>query len=176
MLTLHSGHILRQLLFKRSHFISMSLILLLELLDVLMPLSGELFLELFYFVLQLFYLRDEAGLKLLLHLGVLLNLLGELEQLLLELFARLLAVPYKLHVLCHVLLQVIEDLQFLIEGDQRVQFVLKLDLLLFEGQLQLVFVALVEHLSREGASSDSFGDSGCRRCLALLPGHLGLDV
>ena len=79
MLTLHFGHILRQLLFQRSHFISMSLILLLELLDMLLPLSGELFLELFYFVLQLLYLRDETGFKLLLHLGVLLNLIGELE-------------------------------------------------------------------------------------------------
>ena len=71
---------------------------------MLLSLSRELLLEIFYFVLKLLNLSDEACLKLLLHLRILLNLLGELEQLLLKLFACLLAVPHKLHVLRHVLL------------------------------------------------------------------------
>ena len=176
MLTLHSGHLLSQSLFVRGHFVSMPLILLLQLLDMLLSLCGGLFLEVFDFGLQLLNLRDETGLQLLLHLGVLFDLLGELEELLLELLSGRLAVPHELLVLSYVLLQVVEDLQFLIEGNQRVQLVLKFYLLFFERQLQLVFVALVEHLSCERASCDRFGDRGRGRCLALLPGHLGLHV
>ena len=53
---------------------------------------------------------------------------------------------------------------------------LKLNLLFFQSQLELVFFALVKHLGREGARRDDFGDRGRGRCLALLPRHLSLDV
>ena len=135
-----------------------------------------MFPECFDLGLQFFDLGDEIGFKVFFHLGVLFDLLGELEELLLELLSGRLAVPHELLVVSHVLLQVVEDLQFLIEGNQRVQLVLKFYLLFFERQLQLVFVALVEHLSCERASCDRFGDRGRGRCLALLPGHLSLNV
>ena len=111
----------------------MSLVLLLQLLDVLLPLGRGLLLELLDLILQLLYLRNQAGFKLLLHLGVLLDLLGQLEELLLELLAGICVVPYQLLVLGNVFLQIVENLQFFVECDQRVQLVLELNLLFLES-------------------------------------------
>ena len=93
-----------------------------------------------------------------------------------ELLSGVLTVPHKLLVIRHVLLQIVEDLQFLVEGDERIQLVLKLYLLFFQSQLELVFITLIEHRRREGTGRNGFGDRGRRRCLALLPGHFGLNV
>jgi len=104
----------------------------------------------------------QAVLELLLHLGVLLHLLCCQRQSGLKLLSGGLAITNELLVLSDILLKVVEDLQFLIEGDQRVQFVLKLDFLLFEGELELIFLALVEHRLSEAArrdSRDSLSDS-----------------
>ena len=99
--------------------------------------------------------------QLLLHLRVLLDLLRQLEQFVLEFLAGTLTVPDHLLILSYVLLQVIEHLKFLIEGNQCVQFVLKLDLLFLQCQLKRILVSLVKHLSCESASSGHLGHFRC---------------
>jgi len=74
-------------------------------------------------------------LELLLHLGVLFHLLGCHSQGRLELFASCFAITDELLVLGHVLLEVVEHLKFLVEGNQSVQLVLQLDILLLEREL-----------------------------------------
>ena len=88
---------------------------------------------------------QQAVLILLLHESVQLQLLSDLDDLNLELLTGGLAIPDKLLVLSDVLLEIIEDLEFLVEGDQGVKLVLELDLLLLKGELHLVFLTLVKH-------------------------------
>jgi hypothetical protein len=140
----------------------MGLVLLLHLDDVLLLLRGHVLLKRLNVILELLDLLKQARLVLLLQLGVLLHLLRDLHDLDLKLLSGGLAITNELLVLSDILLKVVEDLQFLIEGDQRVQFVLKLDFLLFEGELELIFLALVEHRLSEAArrdSRDSLSDS-----------------
>ena len=105
---------------------------------------GLLLLEALDLRLKLLNLVQQTALILLLHLRVLLDLLADLCDLDLELLSDRLAVLEQLLVLGDVSLQIVEDLQFLIEGDQGVQFVLKLDFLLLECELQLVLLTLVK--------------------------------
>ena len=102
-------------------------------------------------------------------------MLGDLQKFLLKFFARRLAVSHHLLVLSNVFLQVIENLEFFVEGDQRVEFVLKLNLFLLQGQLDLVMITLVEHGLGEslggGCGSHRLGDSsfaGARTRLGAL--------
>ena len=104
-------------------------------------------------------LFDQTILVLLLELGVFTDLLGNLQKFLLEFFTRCLAVSHHLLVLGNVFLQVVEDLELFVEGDQRVQLVLKLNLFLFQGELDLVMSTLVEH----GLGESLGGDCGSHR-------------
>lgn len=84
---------------------------------------------------QLFDLGLETLLEFFLHLCVFFQLGCRRRDGDLELLASAFALPHEVLVLGHVLLQIVEDLQFFIEGDQRVEFVFQLDLLLFEQEL-----------------------------------------
>ena len=107
---------------------------------------------------------QQASLILLLHKSVQLQLLGDLDDLNLELLTGGLAIPDKLLVLSDVLLKIIEDLEFLVEGDQGVELVLELDLLLLEGKLELVLLALVKHRLREVLHGDFPHSGDCGSC------------
>ena len=95
---------------------------------------------------------------LLFQLGVFPELLRDLDNPLLQLLSGVFTVPDELLILNDVLLQVVENLEFLIESDERVEFVLKFNLFLLESQLELVFISLVEHLRRKRASRDCARD------------------
>jgi len=118
--------------------------------DVLLLPAGHLLLHLLNFALELADLFDQARLVLLLQLSIFLHLLSHLDQLGLQGLSGGLAVAHELLVLGHVLLQVVEDLELLVERDQGVQFVLQLYLFLLQSDLQLVFLALIEHRGGEG--------------------------
>ena len=75
----------------------------------------------------------ETVLELLLHLCIFLDLLCGVCQNSLQLLSRSLAVANKLLVLSDVVLQVIENLEFLVEGNQCVQLVFKLNFLVFKS-------------------------------------------
>ena len=110
MLAPHPGHFLSQLTLLAGKFISVSLILQLLLLDVTLAQGRGLPLELLDFGLQLPDLLDQICVQFLLQLGILADLLGKLEQLLLKIFPGGLAIPDHLLVLRNVFLQVVEDL------------------------------------------------------------------
>ena len=63
----------------------------------------------------------------------------------LEFFACRFTVLDKLLALGHLPLQVVEDLELFVQGYQGVKLMLKLNVLLLQRQLELVFLALVEH-------------------------------
>ena len=149
-LTLHLGG---ELLLVSGHLVDVLLLTLchlsLERLDVRFEISDFL---------------QQAVLVLLLHDGVLLDLLGDLGDLNLELLTGGLAISHKLLVLGDILLEIIEDLKFLVEGDQGVELVLELDLLLLEGKLELVLLALVKHRLREVLHGDFPHSGDCGSC------------
>ena len=89
--------------------------------------------------------RLEALLELLLGLGVLLQSICRLGDGDLERAAAILALADECLVVGDILLEVIEDLQFLIERDQSVQLVLQFVFLLLEQELQVGVVRLVQH-------------------------------
>lgn len=104
----------------------------------------------------------ETVLELLLHLCIFLDLLCGVCQNSLQLLSRSLAVANKLLVLSNVVLQVIENLEFLVEGNQCVQLVFKLNFLVFKSQLKLICLPLIKHRLREslGDCRFRFYDSG----------------
>ena len=87
-------------------------------------------------VLKLLNLLLEALLELFLHLGVLFQFLSVGGDLDLKLLTSIVALAEHGLVLSHVLFEVVEDLQFLVEGDQSIQLVLKFILALFQKKLQ----------------------------------------
>ena len=89
-----------------------------------------LFLDLIH---QLLDLGLQTVLELLLHLRIFLDLLCGVCQNSLQLLSCSLAFANELLVLSDVVLQVIEDLEFLVEGNQCVQLVFKLNFLVFES-------------------------------------------
>lgn len=110
-----------------------SLVLTVQLLKMgLLSLSSLplLFLDLIH---KLLNLGLETVLELLLHLCIFLDLLCGVCQNSLQLLSCSLAFANKLLVLSDVVLQVIEDLEFLVEGNQCVQLVFKLNFLVFES-------------------------------------------
>ena len=154
MLALHAGHLVSQFSLQSGHFVGVTLVLLADFLDVSLLVGACLALKALNLSLELFDLVEKTGLILLLHLCVLPDLLADLSDLDLELLSDRLTVLEQLLVLSDVSLQIIEDLQFLIEGDQGVQFVLKLDFLLLECELQLVLLTLVkQRVGEPGLSS-----------------------
>jgi len=94
---------------------------------------------------QLVDLALEAFLELLFHLGVLFDASCRLCDDRLELFAGVLRLLDVVLILSHVLLQVVEDLEFLVEGDQSVELVLKLLLLFLEQKLEVGNTTLLQH-------------------------------
>lgn len=122
----------------------MALLEVTNLLNVLDAQRTHLPLQVFDLGPQLLDLSDQACLVFLVQFGRLLLLLGDLCDALVEVLAGGLAVPEQFLVLRHILLQIVEHLQFLIERDQRVELVLQLNLLLLQCKLQLRFVPLVE--------------------------------
>ena len=84
------------------------------------------------FILKLLDLLLETLLELFLHLCVLFQFLSVSGDLNLELLTSIVALAEHGLVLSHVLFEVVEDLQFLVEGDQSVQLVLKFVLALFQ--------------------------------------------
>ena len=111
---------------------------------------------------------EQAVLVLLLHLSIFLDLLGDLCDLGLELLTGGLTISHELLILCYVPLKVIENLELLIESNQGVQLVLELDLLLFERELELIFIALVEHgrgkFARDCRLCSRYSTSLCWAC------------
>ena len=174
VLSLHASHIIRQLLLKSCDLVGMHLVLLIHLLNALLLLIRHLLLKALDLVLQLLNFLNQRVLVLFLQLGVLLDLLSDLHNLGLKLFSSGLAVPDKLFIFGNIFLQIIENLQLLVQRNKRVQLVLELYLLLFEGELKLVLLTLVEHALGETASSHNsrccdglshclFGRSACLR-------------
>ena len=96
-------------------------------------------------VLQRLDFLEQAVLIFLLQLGVLLDLLRDLHNLGLELLSDSLAIADELLVFSDIFLQIIENLQLLVQCDQSVQLVLKLDFLFLERELKLVLLTLVKH-------------------------------
>ena len=77
----------------------------------------------------------------------------------LEFFACRFTVLDELLALGHLPLQVVEDLELFVQGYQGVKLMLKLNVLLLQRQLELVFLALVEHGRGEFARDCRLG--GC---------------
>ena len=77
-----------------------------------------------------------------------------LVELGLELFTLLLALSDQLLVLGDVLFQIIENLEFLIEGDQSVELVLRLDIFFFAQELELCRLPLLEETCSEALGDD----------------------
>ena len=75
-------------------------------------------------------------------------------------------------VLSDILLQVIENLEFLVEGNQSVQLVLKLDLFLLKSQLELIMGTLIEHCLSESLSCHGGGDCAVNGFLAWASARL----
>ena len=87
----------------------------------------------------------------------------DLHNLVLQLLSGVLTVSNELLILSNVFLKVIEDLEFLIESDERVELVLKFNLFLFERQLHMVLISLIKHLRRERSRDNCPGRGGLRR-------------
>ena len=127
---------------------------------MLLPSFRGVPIHFFNLSLKLLDLRNETGLIFFLQLGVLLECLSCLSELFLQLLAGMLPFTHKSLVFGDILLQIVEDLQFLVEGNQSIQFVFKLNLLLLESQLEDIFLALVKHRCGE-CPGHSFGGRGC---------------
>ena len=156
VLGLHASHIIRQLFLQSRNFIGMHLfllihffgMLLLELvlfLNALLPLVGHVLLKALDLDLELLNFLNQTVLVLFLQLGVLLDLLRNLHNLGLELLSDSLAIADELLVFGDIFLQIIENLQLLVQCNQSVQLVLKLDFLVLERELKLVLLTLVKH-------------------------------
>ena len=117
-------------------------------LDVLLALRAQFLLQLLYLCLQLSNLGDQTFLVVFFQQSVLLELLSNLYKFLLQLFSGQFTFSHHFLVLGDVFLQVVHHLQFLVESDQSVQFVLKFDLFLLECKLQLGIVSLVKQVCR----------------------------
>ena len=91
-----------------------------------------LLLNLFHELLNLLL---ETFLEFFLHLCVFLELLGRCSDRDLQFFAGILALADEGLVLSDIFLEVVKDLQLLIESNQGVQFVLKLNLFFLQEQL-----------------------------------------
>ena len=134
-----------------------------DLLDMLLSLSRHLSLQVFNLRLEFVDLRDQTCLVLLLKQSIFSELVCDLHDLVLQVLSGILTVSNELLILSNVFLKVIEDLEFLVESNERVQFVLELDLFLLQCELDLVLLSLVEHLRREGSRDNSPGRSGLSR-------------
>ena len=145
VLGLHASHIIRQLFLQSSNFIGMHLLQLVLFLNALLPLVGHILLKALDLVLERLNFLNQTILVLFLQLGVLLDLLRDLHNLGLELLSDSLAIADELLVFSDIFLQIIENLQLLVQCDQSVQLVLKLDFLFLERELKLVLLTLVKH-------------------------------
>ena len=87
-------------------------------------------------LLQLVNLVDETVRVVFLHLGIFTQLCGGYGELFLEILTGLVGLPNHALVLLDVPLQVIEDSLLLLKSNKMVKFVLELDLLLFEQELE----------------------------------------
>ena len=166
----HMCHLISDLSLQSGHLISVSIILSFSFLNVLLLLLGGLARHVLDSPLELVNLGNEAGLVLLLQLGVLPDLLSRLNELVLELLASVFALPHHGLVLSHVLLEVIEHLQFFVQRNQSVELVLELDFLLLKAELQDVLLSLVQHSRRKFLSD---GPSRRRRVAILHDCGLG---
>ena len=143
------GHILVSKLLKL--FISLqklfmlSPFLLVELIDMYLVRVVSLLLLLLNLLHKLIDLLLETLLELLLHLGVLFQLSRCRGYDSLELFSSLLVLMSNILVLSKIFLKIIEDLELLVQGNQRIKLMLELLLLLLEQDLQLGVTALFEH-------------------------------
>lgn len=141
-----------ELLVPLEQLLVLAALLLVQLVDVDLVRMCRLLLLLLDLLHQLVDLGLQVLLELLLHGGVLLEVVGLLSDVGLELLTRLLGLLQVVLVLSHILLQVVEDLQFLVERDQCIELVLELLLLLLEQELELADTALLEHGVREALS------------------------
>ena len=127
----------------------LSSFLLVELIDVDLRGVMSLLLLLLNFLHQLVDLLLETFLEFLLHFGVLLQLGGCRDDGLLKLLSCVLVLMGDVLVLSKIFLKVIEDLKFLVQGNQRIKLMLKLLFLLLKQYLQLGITALLEHCVSE---------------------------
>ena len=123
----------------------MTLVLIFLFEYVLLPSLRGLAIHLLNLSFKLPDFFNQTGLILFLQLSVLLKRLSRLSEFFLQLFASMLTFTNECLIFCDVLLQIVEDLQLVIQGDESIQFVFKLNLLLLESQLERVFIPLVEH-------------------------------
>ncbi len=102
---------------------------------------------------QLIDLSLKALLELFFHLCVFLEFVSRLSESHLELFTSFFTLTNESLILCNVSFQVIENLEFLIEGNQSVQLVLKLNLFLLKSKLELRIITLDKHSCSESLHS-----------------------
>ncbi len=133
---------------------------------MLLLTRGHLPFEVLDVRLQWLDLIVQTSLVLLVQLSVLGDLLSDHEDLLLELLTSSFTVSHHSLILSDILLQVIENLEFLVKGDQSVQFVLKLDFFFLKSQLELVMGTLIEHCLCESLGCHSGGDRAADGVLA----------
>lgn len=123
----------------------MSRVLLVQPVQVILLGAGGLPLLLLCQVHKLLHLRLEAVLVLLFHLCVFLEALSCRCDHDLELLPCLLALTDEVLIFSNVFFEVIKDLKFLVEGNQRVQLVLKFNFLVLEQELKLGVLSMLKH-------------------------------
>ena len=89
--------------------------------------------------------------ELFLHLCVFLKFLGGCSDCNLQLFAAIFTLANELLTLTHIVFEVVVHLQFLVQRNERIQFVFQLYLALFQRNLQLFVAALIQMGLRQSA-------------------------
>ena len=141
------------------HFALMLCVKLISLIQVLLLKLCFFLLFLIHLVLLLFYGLGQVFLIFLLCLCVFLDALGILIQFCLQLFALGLTFPDQFLVFGYVLLQIVEHLKLLVEGNQGVEFVLRLDIFFLAEELQFCSFLLFEQGLRETLSDNFLSDT-----------------
>ena len=81
--------------------------------------------------------------QLILHCSVSLQLLSQLNKLSLKFFASFIWLTEEFLIFFDIFLEIIEYLKLLIQSNKGIQLVFKLNLFLFQGKLQLIFLSLI---------------------------------
>ena len=121
-----------------------TLFLSIKTIQVLLLRLGSRSLLILNLVHKLLDLCLETFLELFLHLCVFLEFLSGGRYRDLQLFAAIFTLPDELLALTHVVFEVVVHLQFLVQRNQRIQFVFQFHLALLQRNLQLFIPALIK--------------------------------
>ena len=130
-------------------------LLLIELIDMDLGSMVGLLLLLLNLLHKLVNFLLKTFLEFLLHIRVFFQLDRSCRYNRLKLLSRSLVLTRDVLVLSEIFLKVIEDLQLLVEGDQRIKLVLQLLLLLLEQELQFSIATMLQHRVREALLRDT---------------------